>query len=78
MYSYATVAASLLLLSVFAMTAYACAFTENFSTNAFKDTVSTTANWDTTSGRLKSFPFVPTLVGTYDTPGLAQRLAAAL
>lgn len=43
-------------------------FTESFTTTTYKDTLNTTAHWDTTSGDLKLFPFVPTLAGTYDTP----------
>jgi hypothetical protein len=50
-------------------------FTEHFTTTVFKDTVNTTADWDTTSGELKLFPFVPTLSGLYSIPavGRAQR-----
>ena len=46
-------------------------YTEDFTTTLYKDTLNTTANWDTVAGKLKLFPFVPTLVGTYDTPDYA-------
>jgi hypothetical protein len=46
-------------------------YTENFSTNLFKDPVLTTANWDTVTGELKLFPFQIALLGNYNTPGLA-------
>jgi hypothetical protein len=44
---------------------------ENFSTTTYKDAVHTTADWNTAAGKLQLFPFVPTLLGSYDTPGLA-------
>ncbi len=45
-------------------------YVENFATAQYKDALNTTAWWDTVTGELKLFPFVPTLVGTCDTPGL--------
>ena len=51
--------------------------TEDFTTTAFKDTVNTTADWNTTDGELKLFPLVPTLAGSYDTPGDALSVAVA-
>ena len=52
-------------------------FTEDFSTTAFKDAVNTTADWNTADGELKLFPFVPTLVGSQDTPDLARGVAVS-
>ncbi len=52
-------------------------FTEDFTTTTFKDPVYTTADWDTVSGELKLLPFVPSLVGAYDTPGSAQGVTVA-
>ena len=46
-------------------------YVEDFSTKQYCDTLHTTAWWDTLSGELKLFPFVPTLAGTYNTPGTA-------
>jgi len=42
--------------------------TENFTTTAYKDTLFTTAVWDTVLGRLELAPFQMTSVGSYDTP----------
>ena len=47
-------------------------YVENFTTTQYKDNLNTTAWWDTVSGELKLFPFVPTLAGNYDTPGTAR------
>ena len=44
---------------------------EDFSSTAGRDPAHTTAWWDTVSGQLKLFPFQPSLVATYDTPGEA-------
>jgi hypothetical protein len=52
-------------------------YVEDFTTTTYKDTVNTTANWDTTAGELGILPFVPSLVGAYDTPGTAWGLAVA-
>lgn len=49
-------------------------FTEDFTTTTYKDAVSTTADWNTTDGELKLFPFAPTLTGGYDTAGIAYGL----
>jgi len=49
-------------------------YSENFSTTQYKDTLNTTALWDTTTGELKLPPFVPTLVGSCDTSGNAYCL----
>jgi len=38
-------------------------YTEDFSTTAYKDAAYTTADWDTSAGELRLYPFVPTLVG---------------
>ena len=46
-------------------------YVEDFTTTQYKDPVNTTAWWDTLTGELKLFPFVPTLLGNYDTPGIA-------
>ena len=42
-------------------------YTEDFTTTAFRDMAGTTADWSTADGELKLFPFVPTLVGNYNT-----------
>jgi hypothetical protein len=52
-------------------------YREDFTTTAFKDTVHTTADWDTLAGDLRLHPFVPGLVGTCDTPGYAQDVAVS-
>ncbi len=46
-------------------------FTEDFSTTTYMDAFNTTADWNTTDGELKLFPFVITLAGSYDTAGEA-------
>ena len=62
---------SLILLTISANGSQGAAnsFTEDFTTTASKDPVNTTADWNTTDGELKLFPFELTLSGTYDTPG---------
>ncbi len=57
--------------------AFAGSYTEDFATTAYKDTVNTTADWNTVAGELRLFPFVPTLVGAYNTPGNATGVAVA-
>ncbi len=52
-------------------------FTESFTTTTYKDAVNTTADWNTAVGQLKLFPFVPSLTGTYDTPGGSFGVAVA-
>jgi hypothetical protein len=47
-------------------------YVEDFTTTQYKDSLITTAWWDTDAGELKLFPFVPALVGSYDTPGNAR------
>jgi hypothetical protein len=44
-------------------------YVEDFTTTEHTDPVNTTAWWDTVSSELKLYPFVPTLAGSYDTPG---------
>ncbi|MCP3985539.1 MAG: hypothetical protein GY723_14205, partial [bacterium] len=52
-------------------------YAEDFTTTTYEDTLSTSADWNTTDGELKLFPFVPTLAGSYDTPGQAWKVAVA-
>ena len=52
-------------------------YTEDFTTTLYKDAAHTTAWWDTLTGELKLFPFVPTLAGSYDTPGSAYDVAVS-
>jgi hypothetical protein len=46
-------------------------YIEDFSRTRYKDALHTTALWDTVAAKLKLYPFVPTIVGTYNTPGTA-------
>ncbi len=46
-------------------------YVEDFTTAQYKDTLNTTAWWDTVAGELKLYPFSLTLVGSYNTPGTA-------
>src|SRR4029079_11745086 len=46
-------------------------YQEDFSTTTYKDPVATTADWNTATGKLQLFPFQPTLLGSYDSPGTA-------
>jgi hypothetical protein len=46
-------------------------YIEDFTTTQYKDVLNTTAWWDTVAGELRLFPFVPTIVGTCDTPNYA-------
>ncbi len=50
-------------------------YVEDFSTTVHKDSLNTTADWNTTTGELKLFPFVPTLTGSYDTPSAASDIS---
>ncbi|UCF06043.1 MAG: hypothetical protein JSV33_03150, partial [bacterium] len=63
---------ALLLLYVVATGTAPDYFTEDFTSNVYCDTFSTTALWDTISGELKLPPFELTLAGSYDTPGSAR------
>ena len=56
-------------LSISPTTAGIGGYVEDFATTQYKDTLNTTAWWDTVAGELGLFPFVPSLAGTYDTPG---------
>jgi hypothetical protein len=47
-------------------------YVEDFTTTQYRDSLNTTAWWDTVSGELKLYPFVTTLAGSYDTPGQAR------
>ena len=49
---------------------------ESFNTTTYKDAVNTTADWNTSLGRLQFPPFQPTLLGTFDT-GLALDVVVA-
>jgi hypothetical protein len=46
-------------------------FTEDFTTTTYRDPMATTVRWDTTTGELKLPPFVPSLAGSFNTPGAA-------
>ncbi len=48
---------------------------ENFFSTQYKDTVNTTAWWDTVAGELKLHAFEITLVASYDTPTDAREVA---
>jgi len=50
-------------------------YVEDFSTTQYKDTLNTTAWWDTVAGEIKLHPFELTLAGSYDTPGYAFDIA---
>jgi hypothetical protein len=50
-------------------------YVEDFTTTQYKDTLNTTAWWDTVAGELKLPPFELTLTGSYDTPGYAHGIA---
>jgi hypothetical protein len=52
-------------------------YVESFNTTTYKDAVNTTALWETSTGELKLAPFVPSLVGAYDTPDLAFGVAVS-
>jgi len=47
-------------------------YIEDFSTTLYKDSVNTTAEWDTVEERLKLGQFQPIMVGGCDTPGYAN------
>jgi hypothetical protein len=66
-----TVVPAILLLSAFSVSAIEHKYIEDFTTTQYKDTLNTTAWWDTLSGELKLPPFELGLAGSYDTPGLA-------
>ncbi len=50
-------------------------YTEDFTTTTYKDDVNTTADWNTGDGELKLYPFIPSIIGNYDTPGSARDIA---
>jgi hypothetical protein len=52
-------------------------FTEDFTTTTYRDSVNTTAFWDIDAGELRLPPFVISLAGSYDTPGVAYGAAVA-
>jgi len=52
-------------------------YVEDFSTTHYRDALHTTALWDTVTGTLAPYPFPLTLVGSYDTPGAAQKVWVA-
>jgi hypothetical protein len=56
--------------------ATARSFTEDFTTTTYKDPVHSIADWDTTAGELR-LPPLPSLAGSYDTPGYALGVAVA-
>ncbi len=51
--------------------------TEDFTTTTYEDAVNTTADWNTANGELKLYPFVPSLVGSHDTPAGAGDIAVS-
>ena len=63
---------AILLLSAIPGRAIERKYIEDFRTTQYKDVLNTTARWDTVAGELKLFPFVPTLLGTCNTPDLAR------
>src|SRR5688500_692603 len=65
------VALAWLLLAVAPLPAHASSHShiEEFVNTTYKDVVNTTADWNTAAGKLQLFPFLPTLLGSYDTPG---------
>ncbi len=80
MYHRFSVALGTILLGIIAFAAGSSAqhtFTEDFTTTDFKDVGATTADWNTTDGELKLFPFTPHLAGSYSTPGGARNLTVA-
>jgi hypothetical protein len=66
-----------LLFCIAPFSAFAGTYTEDFTTTAFKDSLNTTADWNTVAGELGLFPFSPATVGSVDTPGNARALAVA-
>ncbi|MCP4545287.1 MAG: T9SS type A sorting domain-containing protein [bacterium] len=52
-------------------------YSEDFTTTTFKDTLNTTADWDTTAAMLRLPPFTSTLTGLIDTPFDAVSVAVA-
>jgi hypothetical protein len=68
------VVSAIFLLSALPSFAIEHKYIEDFTTTGYKDTLNTTAWWNTVAGELKLFP-LPTLEGTYDTPGYARGVA---
>ena len=52
-------------------------YTEDFTTTTYKDETTTTADWNTTAGELRLFPFAPYLYGSYHMTGYAYSVAVA-
>ncbi len=52
-------------------------YVETFSTTAFMDPANTTAIWDTGAGELMLPPFMPSIIGGYDTPSTAYNIEVA-
>ncbi len=52
-------------------------YAEDFTTTAFRDPVTTTAEWDTTSGEVRLTPFTFSLIGELDTAGAARDVVLA-
>ena len=50
-------------------------YIEEFDNTTFKDAAETSADWNTATGTLQLFPFQPSLLGSYDSPGFASRVA---
>ncbi len=72
-----TVVLAILLFSAVPSLAIEHNYIEDFATTHYKDVPNTTAWWDTLAGELKLYPFVPTLVGAYDTPDNARIVAVS-
>jgi hypothetical protein len=66
----ATIALSLLLALATSASAITNSRVELFNSATFKDAANTTADWNTAAGKLKLFPFQPTLLGSYATTAL--------
>ena len=52
-------------------------FFEDFSTTAYKDELTTTAEWDTTASQLTLPAFMPSIIGNFDAPSDAHCIAVA-
>jgi hypothetical protein len=67
---------ALCVLLAFAGTSHAGnTYIEDFATATYKDTLNTTADWDTVAAELRMQPFVPAEVGSLDTAGSAKDVA---
>ena len=53
------------------------AYVEDFTTTLYRDAAQTTADWNTTAGELRLFPFTPAAVGSCATPSFPSAIAVA-